>query len=227
MLNLRRQALGNQLYETKEFSYFGAVKTGVLNLVENKDFGRVLDIGGGDGATSKYVVNNGLAISSSVLEPYAEFSSSDGVSFIRGSAEDPAIYEEFKRNGKQFDTLFCFDVLEHLYDPWKALKAASNVQSSVGRLIVSMPNARFVALTVPLVLFGRFNYKASGIMDHTHIRWFTRSSTIELVESAGYKIEKISGFIEPRVRIINSLTFGIFRRFFEYQYIIEARKISD
>lgn len=216
--------MGDQLYDAKEPSYFGAVKKSVLKLIENKDFGRVLDIGGGDGATSKYVIESGFATSSLVLEPFASFSPLDGVEFIRASAEDSNIYEEFQRSGKQFDTVFCFDVLEHLYDPWETLREVSGIQPCQGRLIVSMPNARFVALTVPLVLFGRFTYKPSGIMDHTHIRWFTRSSTVDLIQQAGYKIEKISSFIEPRVRVFNLLTFGIFRRFFEYQYIVEARK---
>lgn len=214
------------LYEDKPEGYYRAVKRVVLSHLPDGDLGDVFDVGGGEGATAAFLIENHRARSALVMDPYSVSKDQGNLCFSRESADDLEVFDRMASEGAEFDTIMFLDVLEHLLDPWGTLAAVRSVHRDGGKLVVCMPNARFVALVVPLVLRGRFDYKASGIMDRTHIRWFTRATTIELIEGAGYKIEKINAFVEPRVSTINWLTLGIFRRFFEYQYIVQATKLG-
>lgn len=218
--------MGSELYESKPRSYYNAVKRGVVDRLVDEHLGRILDVGGGDGATVSFLIGEGRANSAVVMDPFSEADTAESVTFSRDSADDMTSFDRLAAEGAPFDTIMFLDVFEHLVDPWATLEATRKVHAEEGRLVVCMPNARFVALTVPLVLFGRFDYKPSGIMDKTHIRWFTRSGTVALIEGAGYRIDRIDDFIEPRVALVNRLTLGLFRGFFEYQYIVQATKVA-
>ena len=83
------------------------------------------------------------------------------------------------------------DTLEHLYDPWALLKRIRPQLAQGATLIACIPNAQHWSLQVNLNR-GLFRYQDQGLMDRTHIRWFTRTTLIELFESSGYKV--INGF---------------------------------
>lgn len=210
-------------YDEKSRDYFGAVKMEVVKALLEDDVGALLDVGGGDGGTSRYLLEHGRATSALVLDPHHASEDQPPLAFSRLSADDQ---DALKSLTQTFDTVFFLDVLEHLLDPWETLKSVRHALRDGGRLVVCMPNARFIALTVPLVVKGRFDYKPAGIMDRTHLRWFTRATTIELVEGAGFRVDKVTSVLEPRVRLANSLTLGLFRPFLDYQYVVQATKID-
>lgn len=216
--------MNGDLYDAKPRTYFNIVKHQVLDRLDSRPLGHVLDVGGGDGATSAFLLDKGLATSAQILDPYTRSPDTPTLKFSTESADDLETFERMKLAGCLFDTVMFLDVLEHLVDPWATLRSVRSVHKDGGRLIICMPNARHVRLVVPLVFLGRFDYKPSGIMDRTHIRWFTRSTLMELVETAGYRVDRIDAFIPKRSRIANLSTIGLFRRFFEYQYIIQATK---
>lgn len=120
--------------------------------------------------------------------------------------------------------ILCLDVFEHLRDPWTVAKQLTPLLRKGGCLITSIPNARNLALVKQLVLHGRFDYAPEGIMDETHLRWFTRQTAIELVEGAGLVVDavEIPARRDPRVRVKNVLTLGLLREFWDFQYIIRA-----
>jgi 2-polyprenyl-3-methyl-5-hydroxy-6-metoxy-1,4-benzoquinol methylase len=211
------------LYEIKDRDYFGVIKHHVISKLVSEDLGHILDVGGGDGATAKYLIRKGRCHAATIIDPYSNAINEDGLNFIRESIEAKDALEIISEVNTSFDTIMFLDVLEHLVNPWQVLANMKSMHKPNGDLIVCMPNARYMSLVVPLVLFGRFKYKESGIMDRTHIRWFTRSTTIELIEGAGYEIYKIDAYIDRRVKFLNKLTFGLFRGFFEYQYIVQAK----
>jgi 2-polyprenyl-3-methyl-5-hydroxy-6-metoxy-1,4-benzoquinol methylase len=91
-----------------------------------------------------------------------------------------------------FDVALCADVIEHLRDPERGLRLVSRCLAPGGLLIVSLPNVAHVSVRVPLA-FGRFEYGPSGILDATHARLFTFRSAQALVESSGYRIERMLG----------------------------------
>lgn len=211
------------LYLEKSEDYFGTVRGGAVDLLPER-VGDVLDIGGGNGATSRHLLAEGRARSSLVLDPFSTADDDGALRFSRASADDPAQFEEMRKAGLEFDTLMFLDVLEHLYDPWSVLRAAGSLLKPDGQVLISIPNARFVGVVVPLVLKGRFDYKRSGVMDRTHIRWFTRSTLVEMVEGAGFRVDEVRPHFESRMAPINRMTFGLLEEFFVYQYYVRAHR---
>ncbi len=86
-----------------------------------------------------------------------------------------------------FDAVVCGDVLEHLLDPQRVLCELTRFLAPGGKVIVSVPNIAHVDIRLKL-LEGRFEYTPAGLLDETHIRFFTRASVHELVRRAGLVI---------------------------------------
>lgn len=82
----------------------------------------------------------------------------------------------------------CLDVLEHLVNPWETIRRLDSLLKPGGLLIISVPNIRNYHILVDLAFKGKFSYTESGILDRTHLRFFTRASAIELAESAGARV---------------------------------------
>lgn len=87
--------------------------------------------------------------------------------------------------GRQFDWLLAADVLEHMTDPAGALSSYRKYLNPQGRLIVSLPNVAVWDNRMRL-FFGRFNYADSGVLDRTHLRFFTFRTAHQLVIDAGF-----------------------------------------
>lgn len=98
-----------------------------------------------------------------------------------------------------FDIILFGDVIEHTRDPLAILTEARALLAPTGRAIVSLPNIANLRIRLGL-LRGKFDYADSGILDKTHLRFFTLASARELVRAAGYRItrETYSGYSMPR-----------------------------
>lgn len=83
-----------------------------------------------------------------------------------------------------FDVLVFGDVLEHLADPETVLRAAVPLLRPGGSVVISVPNVTHGSLRLAL-LQGRWRYTDTGLLDRTHIRFFTRTSLLELLHAAG------------------------------------------
>ena len=79
------------------------------------------------------------------------------------------------------------DSLEHLRDPWELLRRIRNHLSPGGMIVACIPNSQHWSFQVRLNC-GLFRYEDQGLLDRTHLRFFTRITMIELFESAGYRI---------------------------------------
>lgn len=90
-------------------------------------------------------------------------------------------------DNKKFDTILFVDVLEHLVNPKTALEKVQPYLSDGGNLIASIPNIAHAAICWELA-HGRFDYQKFGLLDNTHIRFFTRKNVTKLFEEAGYQI---------------------------------------
>ena len=80
------------------------------------------------------------------------------------------------------------DVLEHLRDPWHLLKRVRRVIPAHGCIVASVPNAQHWSIQARLAV-GDFRYTDGGLMDRTHIRWFTRITLLEMLAQAGWKLD--------------------------------------
>jgi 2-polyprenyl-3-methyl-5-hydroxy-6-metoxy-1,4-benzoquinol methylase len=88
---------------------------------------------------------------------------------------------------RDYDTILFGDVLEHLMDPESALRRASDLLLPNGRVIVCLPNIAYWKIRLSL-LRGKFEYTSTGILDVTHMRFFTPETGRRLIEDSGYRI---------------------------------------
>jgi hypothetical protein len=79
------------------------------------------------------------------------------------------------------------DVLEHLYDPWMVLRRIRKSLPSDGSIVACIPNAQHWSVQFRLNS-GEFRYEDAGLLDRTHIRWFTKTTIIELFGTTGFEI---------------------------------------
>lgn len=91
---------------------------------------------------------------------------------------------------EHFDCIICGDVLEHLVDPAAALRKLARVLTPNGLIIISAPNVRYYEVLAMLVS-GGWTYMDAGILDATHLRFFTRSALIEMIEEAGLQAAEV------------------------------------
>jgi 2-polyprenyl-3-methyl-5-hydroxy-6-metoxy-1,4-benzoquinol methylase len=87
-----------------------------------------------------------------------------------------------------FDVIYFNDVLEHLIDPYMVLNKMKEKLTDKGRIISSIPNIRYHSALKMLILKKEWMYQESGVMDHTHIRFFTKKSIKRMYENLGFKI---------------------------------------
>jgi len=198
---------------------------------------RVLDVGCGEGFFAERLRENGNDVT--------------GVDILESPIHIGSMREYFPADlqlglapvasslrGKEFDKVLLLDVLEHLNQPERLLRdALPLLRQAGGSVIVSLPNVANIVIRLRL-LFGVFDYEDRGIMDRTHVKFYTRKTARELLESNGYRITKEVCSLIPldrglRVKpmglvdrigsaILKPLT-ALFPTLFGYQLIFEAK----
>ena len=93
-----------------------------------------------------------------------------------------------------FDAVVFGDVLEHLVNPEASLADAVQLLAPDGHVVVSIPNVAHAAVRLAL-LDGRWTYTDKGLLDSTHLRFFTRETACDLLEGAGLVIEELHATI--------------------------------
>lgn len=100
---------------------------------------------------------------------------------------------------ESFDCVVCNDVLEHLVSPWNALRRLSSFLRPGGVVVASIPNVRYWGVVKALVIDGDWRYEGEGVLDATHLRFFTRRSITRLFAECGFQLQRIEG-INQQVR---------------------------
>lgn len=117
------------------------------------------------------------------------------------------------------DCIIFADVLEHLVDPWAAVKKARALLEPGGTLVVSIPNVLHHSVVRDLVR-GRFDYRDAGVLDRTHLRFFTEKTARELIEQGGFHIERMERVLEPPAGALRRITPKVLAT---VQYLFVAR----
>ena len=116
-----------------------------------------------------------------------------------------------------FDIVICADILEHLRDPWAMLKRIKSMLKPDGLLMCSIPNIRYWRIIRDLVLLGSWKYEKEGILDNTHLRFFTRYSFSSDLEQAGFEIKHCSISItashDSKQNTLDKISFHLFNEF--------------
>jgi methionine biosynthesis protein MetW len=162
---------------------------------------RVLDVGAGTGAfAARLQVGRGARVV--CLEPDPERAA---CARSRGLEVHEATVEEFADNANgAFDAVVLADVLEHVPYPAPMLRALHQVVAPTGRLLLSVPNVAHWTVRASLML-GRFDYRPTGLMDATHLRWFTLGSLTRLLEACGFRIDARTSTAGEWLRVYRSL----------------------
>jgi 2-polyprenyl-3-methyl-5-hydroxy-6-metoxy-1,4-benzoquinol methylase len=131
---------------------------------------------------------------------------------------------------ERFDLVTFGDVLEHLVDPEAALREAKRVLVPNGRVLISLPNVTHWSVRAK-VLLGRFDYQAVGILDYTHLRFFTVASARRMVQEAGYRIVRfhpvLGGRFTTRFRPSWQRLASTFPGLFAFQMLFLAEPEAD
>lgn len=145
--------------------------------------------------------------------------------------EQTRLSEVFGNN--RYDFIVFADVLEHLRNPAEVLADACKLLKPQGRIIISLPNIAYAGVVADL-LAGQFNYTEEGILDQTHVQFFTRGSLYQLLSKCGLKptrwdqISKQPGDSEFRHRYPDALPPALWQALsahpdaLAYQFIVEA-----
>ncbi len=173
--------------------------TGLLELVEPKPR-RVLDLGcfcGGTGRFLKQRFPGCEVVGIEMLEKAAAVAAEAYDRVIVGTLEQ-LDFEREQLQPHSFDAIIAADVLEHIFNPWQALQRLRPLLAPHGALYVSLPNVRNLKLMSELAK-GQFDYAGAGILDVTHVRFFTRQSAVQMLEQTGFRVEDVR--INPDQRL--------------------------
>jgi SAM-dependent methyltransferase len=184
---------------------------------------RVLDLGCATGALGAALRAGGAEVVGVEREP--AFAAEAERRLDRVVTADVA---ELPNDLGRFDCIVAADVLEHLADPWAALRDAVALLEPGGAVVVSLPNVRFFETFWELGVRGRWPRRDHGIFDRTHLRWFTLRDARDLLESAGLRVEVVSPQIRVRRggsrfdRAFAWLGRTPLRELFAYQFVLRA-----
>jgi methionine biosynthesis protein MetW len=193
---------------------------------------RVLEIGCAEGYMSAYLSRAlGCAVTGIELSAdAARAARSVCERVVVGDVEAGAL-DELPAGG--FDVAICADVLEHLRRPGLVLRRVREKLERDGLALVSLPNVAHWDVRRPL-LAGRFEYGPSGLLDDTHLRFFTRDSAQRLIEQSGFGVRdtdfvhrwpghwKYGALYRRWEGPLRRLTARCFLGLFAYQFIFAA-----
>jgi GT2 family glycosyltransferase/tetratricopeptide (TPR) repeat protein/2-polyprenyl-3-methyl-5-hydroxy-6-metoxy-1,4-benzoquinol methylase len=215
-------------------TYFDHARPEVVSLVP-ASARRVLDIGCGAGRLGAAIKARQQAevVGIEIDEPAAECARARLDRVLVGNIE--LVETNFPE--RSFDAIVCADVLEHLREPERVLVRARRWLAPDGWLIASIPNVRHHTV-IRALLQGNWTYEPAGLLDRTHLRFFTRREIEKLFFRAGYGIDGLWSVTAPGDRAAAAGQSGSVRlgrlciegipeqdaaEFYAYQYLVRAR----
>ena len=172
---------------------------GLLEMV-NPAPKRVLDVGcfcGGSGRWLKRRFPSCEVVGIEMLDKAAAMAAQTYEQVIVGTFEQVDFEAEGLDSGS-FDAIIAADVLEHLYNPWQVLQRLKPLLAPGGAIYVSLPNVRNLTVLSGLAS-GEWRYEGAGILDVTHIRFFTLAQAGEMLTQTGWLIGDARMNPDPRL----------------------------
>jgi 2-polyprenyl-3-methyl-5-hydroxy-6-metoxy-1,4-benzoquinol methylase len=198
------------MFDTGAYRYFEDVNWGLLRLWGQKRGLDVLDVGCGYATTSARIETMGNRVTGIESSPQAVAVARRRLAEVV-ELDLQQIDDVWAALGaRRFDAILFADVLEHLAWPVESLRQYAEFLKPGGFVMVSLPNVGLWSVRLAH-LFGRFEYQDTGVLDRTHLRFFTRRSARHMMEEAGLRIEATTynpGLVRPFVPLAKSILGG-------------------
>jgi len=186
---------------------------------------KLLDVGCGPGHTGRLCKQQGIEVYGVEIDSEAAAMAAEVLDGV--ICADLEVQE---LPWAEFDCILCGDVLEHMKDPWTMLNRMKTMLSPSGVIVASIPNVAHISV-IRKLLTDTFAYEECGILDRTHLRFFTRSTILSLFSDSGYqaKIVGTNASCGAKHKLLKWLSFGRLGHCSVVQYLIIAtpRKNED
>ena len=216
-----------QSYSAKSDDYFAHARKEIQPLLP-PNCGDVLEIGCGSGETLGWLRQDHQALRTVGVE-IANVAAEKACNFANEVHSLDFEQYDLPNGPQKFDLVLCLDVLEHMVDPWSVVdRLATQYLKVGGTLLVSLPNVRHYSVVLPLLFKGRWDYEVAGLLDRTHLRFFTKASAQALLShpELGPVFCTATGFEGWSLkRVLNAMTLGIFQELVTYQYFLSVIKV--
>ena len=158
---------------------------------------RLLDVGAADGLLARELTARGWRVTGIEADPAVAKAGADACERMLVTDLD----RETPPLGDGFDAIVYGDVLEHLREPARVLTDLNRALAPAAPIVVSVPNVAHLWMRLSLAA-GRFEYGERGILDRTHLRFFTRRSLMALLAGAGLRVERITTTPVPLYQMV-------------------------
>lgn len=227
-------------FQNDDYPYLEEVNEGIVKqLAVNGHGAAILDVGAGGGALGEALCALGYYVCAVESNEVAASVARYKVDQVIVSDLHDLEYINAILKDKKFQYIIFADVLEHVFDPLAVLRMYLPLLADDGQIVVSLPNA-VNWLNRLLILFGRFDYTMTGVMDRTHMRFFTHRSAKKMLEASGCVvknadstpfiiraflplIKKILGGNKKNVDAKRIVTSPYYQFYLNYIYPIECR----
>jgi 2-polyprenyl-3-methyl-5-hydroxy-6-metoxy-1,4-benzoquinol methylase len=217
-----------ELYRDKNQKYFSRINRGIISQIETGDH-KILEVGSSAGCTLRALKALGKAseiVGIEINEKATADSSGHLDELFIGDVETI----DLPYSDKYFDYILFADVLEHLINPNRVLHKCKNLLSDDGYIIATIPNIKHYSVLSGLILFDEFKYTDEGLLDSSHLRFFTKKEIIRMFRNEQLEIADLV-VIQGQTCLERALRSSrITRRlldnnsFFAWQYLIKAKK---
>ncbi|HEX2973377.1 MAG TPA: methyltransferase domain-containing protein [Tepidisphaeraceae bacterium] len=157
----------------------------IARLLKDLRPGLTLDVGAAQGFLGRLLRDSNLTIDA--IEPQTQWAE-HAKPFYRNVYA--ATVEQAKLPSKAYNAIVCADVLEHLVDPVGMLGQLRRAAADDAAFIISLPNVAHLAVRM-MLLAGQFPQMDRGILDRTHLHFYTRDTASDMLHQAGLKIERV------------------------------------
>lgn len=214
---------GPEAYDAKDDRYFAGARSDYIAMLPDSAEARILELGCGNGDTGALALAKGKCgkyFGVEICERAALQASPKLTEVIVGDIERI----ELPWQDGFFDAMIISEVLEHLADPWSVLRRLRPKLRKGARVFSSSPNVSHYSV-ITMLLRGGWDLADKGIMDRTHLRWFTIRTYRKLFEDSGYTVDWAQPLcaLGPRASVVDRLTFGKIRHLFAQQVSLAAR----